>query len=245
MTPLFSKEGITLIRKESSGTHTLIVDRGENKFNPQLVTDLASALRIVEDAPHPKSLVIVGRGKFFSSGLDLDWMLSDPTGAGAMIDSVRHLLARVLVLDCRTVAAINGHAFGAGLFLALACDARVMRTKRGYVNFPELNFERRLARGSAELAKAKLDAKTLREGAWWKWFGSTDAVEAGLVDAECHIECLEGTAEKMADASLAESFGTERFDASSLKQMKLDLYTDAYRSLAPVSVDAKLVAAQE
>lgn len=32
-----------------------------------------------------------------------------------------------------TVACINGHAYGAGLFLALICDYRIMRADRGKV----------------------------------------------------------------------------------------------------------------
>ena len=47
------------------------------------------------------------------------------------------------------VAAINGHAFGAGVFLALACDWRLMRTERGFLNFPELNLGMRLSKAFA------------------------------------------------------------------------------------------------
>ena len=32
---------------------------------------------------------------------------------------------------------VLGHAFGAGAFLALACDYRVMRPDKGWLNWPE------------------------------------------------------------------------------------------------------------
>ena len=44
--------------------------------------------------------------------------------------------------------------FGGGFFLALACDWRVMRTQKGFLNFPELNLGMRLSKPFAELAKA-------------------------------------------------------------------------------------------
>ena len=83
--------------------------------------------------------------------------------APSMIERFWRFLARLLVLNCHTVCAINGHAFGAGLFIALACDWRIMRTERGFVNFPEAHLGMRISKAFAELAKSKLDGPTLRE----------------------------------------------------------------------------------
>ncbi len=47
------------------------------------------------------------------------------------IASVLEVMARVLVFPAFTVAAMNGHAFGAGAQIALAHDQRVMRADRG------------------------------------------------------------------------------------------------------------------
>ena len=50
-------------------------------------------------------------------------------------------MKRVLVFPAYTVAAVNGHAFGAGAQIALAHDARVMRTGRGYFCMPEIDMK--------------------------------------------------------------------------------------------------------
>ena len=142
----FNKDGVALYRDNTSGVFTICMDRAENRFNPALVQDMATALTMVEEADHPKALIITGKGKFFSNGLDINWMGQHSEETPTMIQDLWKLLARILVLNCRTVAAINGHAFGAGLFLALACDYRIMRTKRGFVNFPEVNLGMRLAK---------------------------------------------------------------------------------------------------
>ena len=195
----------------------------------------------VEDADHPKALIIRGIGKFFSNGLDLQFMTSsEPSATNEMIESVWKLLARLLVLDCRTVAAINGHAFGAGLFLALACDFRIMRTQRGYLNFPELNLGMRLGKGFAELSKSKITSShVLREGVLTgKRYDSTAALQSGLVDEECSIETLPEHAEALAMEGLPEELGAKFFDATSFQQMKMELYTDAYRTLISAQVES-------
>ena len=264
MAPQFSQDGIVLTRDPSTGIFILYLNRlpSKNVFDPTFVGAVSSAIGHVEKAAHPKALVITGleyepdadsvnkktktpahkffSHKFFSNGLSLEYMLTTPEGTAPMIESVWRLLGRILVMDCRTVAAINGHAFGAGLFLALACDYRIMRTERGFVNFPELNLGMRLAKGFAEISKAKLTTATLREGVLTgKRYGSGDAVRAGIVDEECAVEELLERAAAMAEAGLPDNLGAASFDAQSLSQMKVELYTDAYRALALGSVDAK------
>jgi len=46
---------------------------------------------------------------------------------------VHELFARLLTFGVPVVAALNGHAFGAGAMLALACDERTMRADRGWL----------------------------------------------------------------------------------------------------------------
>merc|ERR1719223_1201602 len=108
-----------------------------------------------------------------------------------MMNGLWIFLSRVLVMNCHTVAAINGHNFGAGLFLSMACDWRIMRTQKGFCNFPELNLGMRLSKPFAELAKCKLSPDTLRSGVLMgKRFNSADGIKAGIIDVECPMESL-------------------------------------------------------
>ena len=50
------------------------------------------------------------------------------------------LLDQLEALPCPTVAAINGHAFGAGLMVALCHDVRVMREDRGFACANEMQI---------------------------------------------------------------------------------------------------------
>lgn len=230
----FTRNGISLMRNETTGVFSLLMDRKENVFNPTMVSLLSKALTIVEEASHPKALIVTGRGKFFSNGLDLEFLSSHTEKeTAAMIESVWRWLARLLVLDCRTVAAINGHAFGAGIFVALACDFRIMRTQRGYLCWPELGLGMRLAKGFAELSKAKMSPTTLREGVLsGKRYDSTAALESGIVDEACTMDQLEVCANRIAYEGLPATLGAANFSAKSFRQMKIELYTDAYRALS-------------
>lgn len=85
---------------------------GENRFNRTTVDAINAALDQVVAVDGPVALVTVGDGKFFSNGLDLDWMSEDHTHGLGFLDDVHRMLGRILGLDVFTVAAINGHAFG-------------------------------------------------------------------------------------------------------------------------------------
>jgi len=210
------------------------LDRKENWFNPEQILLLNEALDMVEMLEGDKALVITAKGKFFSNGLDIAWgqAQKNPADFSMMVESVWRFLSRLLVLHCPTVAAINGHAFGAGLFLALACDWRVMRTEKGFLNFPEVNLGMRLSKAFAELSKSKLSTHTLRVGVLTgKRFDSKGAIGAGIVDDTCAVEVMEETAVKMAVAVLPSALKFAMFSREKYSQMKKELYTDAYRAL--------------
>ena len=75
-----------------------------------------------EKDPEIGALVITGGDpKFFSNGLDLDWLMAN---AGDMdkvlgyLGLVNSMLKRWTLYPKPTVAALNGHTFAAGLFMA-------------------------------------------------------------------------------------------------------------------------------
>ena len=237
---LQDEDGISLTSDESTGVYTLRMDRGPNVVNPRFVDLLGKAIGKIEKAPHPKALVVTGTGKFFSNGLDLEYLQrSSESQKGALITSFWELLARLMVADCRTVASINGHGFGAGLFLALACDYRVMRTDRGYLCWPEVNLGMRLAKGFSELSKAKIGPRVLRDGVLTaKRYGSKEALASGLIDEECSLEHLRRTSERLAAAGLPENLGLLNFNPRTFRSIKIELYVDAYRALTSGQFDA-------
>mmetsp|Transcript_40057 Transcript_40057/g.87429 ORF Transcript_40057/g.87429 Transcript_40057/m.87429 type:complete len:243 (-) Transcript_40057:221-949(-) len=227
---LYDQEGTTVTQQ--GPILILTVGGDQNRVNPALTTRLNAALDVVAAQAHPKALVVTATGKFFSNGLDVDWMGQNGKQTGEMLAGFWKVLGRILVMDCHTVAAINGHGFGGGVFLALACDWRIMRTEKGFLNFPELNLGMRLSKPFAELAKAKLTPPVLREGVLMgKRFSSKEAMASGMIDAEVPMESLVQEAVAMAEARLPAALQLVNFSPDRVVDMKKELYTDAYRAL--------------
>mmetsp|Transcript_1546 Transcript_1546/g.1862 ORF Transcript_1546/g.1862 Transcript_1546/m.1862 type:complete len:252 (-) Transcript_1546:119-874(-) len=238
MKVLYDQSGVSLLREVDddgdNSIYTIVLDGGQNLVNDELNSILNEVLDLLEkEQQSNKALIITGKGKFFSNGLDLKVLMSSEEGGNRMIEGFWKVMARILVMDCRTVAAINGHAFGAGLFLALCCDYRVMRTERGYLNWPELNLGLNLAKGFAEITKAKVtNPRVLREGVLTgKRYTSQDALKDNIIDMKCPIEDLMIRAKEIAMAGLPSSLKLRSFNPESFREMKIELYTDAYRSL--------------
>jgi enoyl-CoA hydratase/carnithine racemase len=140
-------------------------DVPENRFRPESLEAWRKALDEVEAAGSPAALVTTGTGKFYSNGLDLEWLLgqADEATRKTYIPNVLALMARVLTFPTVTVAAINGHAFGAGAQLSLAHDYRVMRTERGYWCMPEIDLKAPLHPGMTAIIQARVPHQTAHE----------------------------------------------------------------------------------
>jgi Delta3-Delta2-enoyl-CoA isomerase len=162
----------------------LTMDAGENRFAPEFVAAFGAALDDVERGPAPMALVTIGTGKFYSNGLDVAWMMEHgPPAAARCLQDVLALIGRVLTLPCYTVAAVNGHAFGAGAQLAVVHDLRLMRSGRGYWCMPEVDMQLPLHPGMVAILQARVPHAAVHEaivtGRRWS---AEDAATAGIVD---------------------------------------------------------------
>ncbi|MCU1452866.1 MAG: enoyl-CoA hydratase/carnithine racemase [Acidimicrobiales bacterium] len=159
----------------------LHMDNGENRFNRRSIDALHAALDEVEAADGPCALVTTGEGKFFSNGLDLDWLLAGGDGSEGFLDDVHRLFGRVLGFGAYTVAAVNGHAFAGGAMLASAHDRIVMREDRGYWCLPEVDLGLPLTPAMYATVAAHIPEATLRDAALTgRRYSGPDALAAGI-----------------------------------------------------------------
>jgi enoyl-CoA hydratase/carnithine racemase len=162
-----------------------VLDLGdtENRFHPDWLTSVEESLDVVEQAEGPRALVTTATGKFFSNGLDLEWLGAHGEEMAAYIARVQALFARVLELPVVTVAALQGHTFAAGAMLALAHDHRVMRADRGFWCLPEVDLGMPFATGMSALIRARLTPQAAHEAMiTGRRYGGCDALAAGIVD---------------------------------------------------------------
>jgi Delta3-Delta2-enoyl-CoA isomerase len=175
--------------------HVLDLGDDENRFAPSWITGVNDLLDVVVQGSEAAALVTTGRGKFFSNGLDLGWLGENGDQAPQYLSDVQRLLARLLTLPVPTIAAINGHAFGAGAMLAMAHDFRIMRADRGYFCFPEVDITIPFTPGMAALVQAKLTpAAAIAAMTTGRRFDGPTAVATGLVDRTADEAALVATA---------------------------------------------------
>ncbi|MGX1490885.1 enoyl-CoA hydratase/carnithine racemase [Streptomyces tendae] len=156
---------------------------GENRFHPDWIAAFGAALDEVEKADGPRALVTAATGKFWSNGLDLEWLTAHADDYHDYVVSVHQLFARVLSLPLVTVAALQGHTFAAGAMLSLAHDFRVMRADRGYWCLPEADINIPFTPGMSALIQSRLTPRTAHEAMITaRRYGGADAASAGIVD---------------------------------------------------------------
>lgn len=109
-------------------------DRG-NGFISDMQIELHERLRDLDADDDVRAIVVTGRGRFFSTGADME-----PGGSNFAFDADQTQRARVMMRDrlrpwkMRTpvIAAMNGAAVGLGLTFALQWDIRVMSESAKY-----------------------------------------------------------------------------------------------------------------
>ena len=175
-------------------------NEGENRINLDSLARLNEILDELETIEGPLSIVLTGRGKFFSNGLDLERFGNDHAELTATLAELERTVGRLLVFPAYTVAALNGHTFAGGALISCAFDHRIMRADRGFwcMNEAEIGLAldeklwsilvNRLPRAAAIIA-----ATTARR------FPALDAMAHGIIEAVASEQDLLDDAVELAE----------------------------------------------
>ncbi|MGA5200631.1 enoyl-CoA hydratase-related protein [Streptomyces variegatus] len=198
---------------------------GENRFHPDWLAAVNAALDEVEKAEGPRALVTAATGKFYSNGLDLEWLFANADQHQDYVISVHALFARMLSLPVVTVAALQGHTFAAGAMFSLAHDSRVMRADRGYWCLPEAEINIPFTPGMSALIQARLTPQIAHEAMTTaRRYGGHDALAAAIVDRAVDEDEVRLTAVEIARGQVAKAGPT-------LGTIKARMYAPALEAL--------------
>jgi len=182
--------------KKEGDVFILNMDDGENRWNTTFVRAFSEALDEAEASTGPAALVTTSATeKFFSNGLDLEWRASEGEHRGgdreAFGKEFMALMARIITFPMPTLAAVNGHAFGAGFMSALCHDIRFMRSDRGFMCANEVEIGMVIPNPELALFRHKLPMNTFFETVQLarRWSGP-DAVIAGIAQKSEPLESL-------------------------------------------------------
>ena len=207
--------------------NVFVLDLGdsENRFHPDWLAAVGAALQEVEKADGPRALVTTATGKFYSNGLDLDWLFAHADQHQDYVVSVHELFAQLLSLPVVTVATLQGHTFAAGAMFSLAHDFRVMRADRGYWCLPEADINIPFTPGMAALIQSRLTPQTAHEAMLTaRRYGGDDAASSGIVDRAVAEAAVLSTAVELAQAQVNKAGAT-------LGTIKARMYAPALATL--------------
>ncbi|MCC6190200.1 MAG: enoyl-CoA hydratase/isomerase family protein, partial [Anaerolineales bacterium] len=113
-----------------------------NSYDIQFMQALDAAIEAADRDPQVRAVILTSvSDKFFSAGADIRAFLSNGVEANMeMIRTAHRALEKMALSPKVFVAAINGHALGGGLEMALACDLRFAAEGRYRLGLPEVTL---------------------------------------------------------------------------------------------------------
>ncbi|MGW5048123.1 enoyl-CoA hydratase/isomerase family protein [Streptomyces griseoluteus] len=216
LAPVLDKDGVRLTVDDALATVTLTNPAKRNAQSPALWRALAEAGRALPGSV--RVVVLRGEGKSFSAGLDrqmftpegiegepsfIDLARRDDAGVDSAIAGFQEAFTWWRRNDIMSIAAVQGHAIGAGFQLALACDLRVVaddvqfamrETSLGLV--PDLT-------GTHPLVGLVGYARALEICVTGRFVHAEEAVVSGLASVAVPAADLDGAATDLASAVLA------------------------------------------
>lgn len=167
----------------------------ENRFNPDVLDEMLGHLDEIENDDSLGAVVVTGGDpKFFSNGLDLEWLMmnsDNPEALMGYLKKVNDMFKRWCLYPKPTVAALNGHTFAAGLFMAAYMDFRFMREDRGWICLPEVDINIPLLPAMIAVCQAVMTKGGFRE-LYYTGIRMTaqDAMRIGYVDKALPLDDL-------------------------------------------------------
>jgi enoyl-CoA hydratase len=176
-----------IVREDQGRVRVLTLDRPpSNSLNLALLDALGREIEAAKQDTEVRSLLLASTNpKYFSSGLDLDEMLSF-SGAerSRLFERMIEIHRALAAFPKPTVAAIEGYAFLGGFIVALGCDWRFLAEETGKVALSEVRLG--LSPGAALVrlvfaltGKPGLAKELVLKG---KTLKAREAFEAGFAD---------------------------------------------------------------
>lgn len=183
---------------QNAGVASLTMDDGKaNAFGLNMIRALSEALD--RAAAEAEVVVISGRPGVFCAGFDLKVIAGAPEDRLAMIRGGAELLLKLYLCRQPVIIACTGHAVAAGALLLLTADYRVGALGGTKIGLNETAIGLTLPTFGVELARARLDSRSLSEaviGA--RLYAPDEAATVGYLDRAVAVEDLTATAEAKA-----------------------------------------------
>lgn len=172
-----------------------------NPLNLELGQAVMTAIDAHADDSATRALILTGTGACFSGGIDLKAVPSyRPDQLREMILTINRLCLKIYSLRKPFVTAVDGHAIGGGLVIALMGDYRLVTRDDCKLGLAEVRAGIPFPACPMEVVKAELRPDVARRLSLTAWnLGPATAFESGLFDEIVDAEHLLPRAQETAD----------------------------------------------
>ncbi len=125
--------GVDFYEVEPGIVQLTMQDRvNKNTFSYELISGLMKSFEVIKDNPKYKVVILTGYDSYFASGGTKEGLLAIYEGKAKFTDTTIYSLA----LDCKipVIAAMQGHAIGAGWSMGMFCDFIIMSRESIYTS---------------------------------------------------------------------------------------------------------------
>jgi 2-(1,2-epoxy-1,2-dihydrophenyl)acetyl-CoA isomerase len=172
-----------------------------NSFDMKLGEELYKALHETSGKKEIRAVILKGTGKGFCGGGDVKEMYAAEDKSKFLREltkAIHKCVIEMRTMEKPVIAAVNGHAFGAGLSLAIACDIIISVNE---AKFGTAFIGIGLAPGCGTQFFTKLVGyqKACEYILTSKTFTADEALELGIINQLVESEELDDTVEKIAN----------------------------------------------
>mgnify|MGYP001194706023 FL=1 len=200
----------------------ITIDRPKvNPLDSEMIISLQEKFTEAEKSKNTNSIIITGKGSFFSFGLDIPNLLTKSRNdvKKSLMDLLK--LCKMIYSSKKiTISSINGHATGAGCMIAISTDYRYMVEGRAKIALNEINIGLPLFPSTINMLKSVVGEtnakKILLEGTL---MDSKLALQLGLIDKTVDSHDLNDTVK-----DFAKTFANKKSEIVAL--MKKDLSSE-------------------
>ncbi len=163
-----------------------------NALTLETVRELSAALDAAWEDPDCEAVVLTGANGCLTGGIDIKVVPTyTPEQRAQTIQAVTDLVTIAARGDKPLVAAIPGHAIGAGMILVLLCDFRLAVRGNGHMGLTEAAAGLPFPAGALEAVTSLLSPEQARRFALSSESHSlVDPVFAELIDRYCDVDKL-------------------------------------------------------
>ena len=120
---------LSVIDKDGNATVALNRPDVHNAFDPEMGAQMIDTLKELEANPHVRAVVLMGTGKSFCAGADIEHMRKSAKFTKAQNRKAAHQMAQMFYtlnkLRKPTIARVHGAVRGGGVGLVAACDIAI------------------------------------------------------------------------------------------------------------------------